>query len=78
MQRKIESVSGNDILDNDSSLKRGIWYYLSPFLFEIIGTFILIMFILASCQRDNYLGPTLGFAFSTILIAINGIGEKYL
>lgn len=71
---KFKVLAANEILDNDSSLKRGIWYYVSPFLFEIIGTFILIMFILASCQKDNYLGPTLGYAFSTILIAISGIG----
>lgn len=50
------------------------WYYISPFIFEILGTFLLIMFILASCERDNYLGPTLGFAFSTVLIALSGAG----
>ena len=53
--------------------KKNGWYYISPFLFEILGTFILIMFILDSCERDNYLGPTQGFAFSTTLIAISGI-----
>ena len=64
----------NKIMDNDRSLKKGVWYYVSPFLFEIIGTFILIIFILASCERDNYLGPTIRLCLFSIFIAVNGIG----
>ena len=32
------------------------------------------MFILASCERDNYLGPKLGLAFSATILALCGIG----
>ena len=32
------------------------------------------MFILASCERDNYLGPLLGLAFASVLISLNVIG----
>ena len=53
-----------------------IWCYVSAFLFEIFGTFVLVLFILASCERDNYLGPTLGLAFSSVLIALSGIGGR--
>ena len=70
---KFKNLAANSIAFPDY-VKHNGWYYVSPFLFEILGTFILIMFILASCERDNYLGPTLGFAFSTTLIAISGIG----
>ena len=44
------------------------------FFFEIFGTFVLILFILASCERDNYLGPNLGLAFSATLLALSGVG----
>ena len=75
---KFEELSGNQITEylitTDGGLKKNAWCYISAFLFEIFGTFILIMFILASCERDNYLGPALGFAFSITLIALNGIG----
>ena len=69
---KFKELAANEI--QFIGVKKNGWYYISPFLFEILGTFILIMFILASCERDNYLGPTLGFAFSITLIAISGIG----
>ena len=69
---KYKTLGANAVVFDESD-KDG-WYYMSPFLFEIFGTFILIMFILASCERDNYLGPTLGFAFSITLVAISGIG----
>ena len=50
------------------------WSYFGAFLMEVILTFILIMFILASCERDNYLGPSLGLAFSLTLLACSIIG----
>ena len=75
---KYKYLGANSIPDSlysydDTNNKNG-WYYVSPFLFEIFGTFLLIMFILASCERDNYLGPTLGFAFSSVLVALSGLG----
>ena len=48
--------------------------YISALISEIIGTFVLIMFILASCERDNYLGPMLGLAFASTLIALSVAG----
>jgi aquaporin Z len=50
------------------------WSYVGALIMEIILTFILIMFILASCERDNYLGPSLGLAFSLTLLACSVIG----
>ena len=54
--------------------KRNTWCYFSALISEIIGTFILIMFILASCERDNYLGPLLGLAFAATLCSLIVIG----
>ena len=75
---KFEELSGNKIQDyliyTDGGTKKNGWCYISALLFEIFGTFVLIMFILASCERDNYLGPALGLACSITLIALNGIG----
>ena len=65
------SISGYLIDFND---KKDAWCYISAFIFEILGTFVLIMFILASCERDNYLGPNLGLAFSATILALSGIG----
>ena len=50
------------------------WSYVGALIMEIILTFILIMFILASCEKDNYLGPSLGLAFSLTLLACSVIG----
>ena len=75
---RFEELSGNQIQDyliaTDGGIKKNAWCYISAFLFEIFGTFVLVMFVLASCERDNYLGPALGLAFSITLIALNGIG----
>ena len=75
---RFEELAGNKIQDyliyTDGGYKKNAWCYISALLFEIFGTFILLMFILASCERDNYLGPALGLAFSITLIALNGIG----
>ena len=76
---KFKEMSGNSIQEYvkyvDGETKRNhAWCYLSAFFFEIFGTFVLILFILASCERDNYLGPTLGLAFSATLIALSAIG----
>ena len=54
--------------------KRKAMCYISALISEIIGTFVLIMFILASCERDNYLGPMLGLAFASTLIALSVAG----
>jgi MIP family channel proteins len=78
---KFKKMAGNAIdyylitTYRNSTSKNG-WCYVSAFLFEIFGTFILVMFILASCERDNYLGPALGLAFSSVLIALSGIGGR--
>ena len=50
------------------------WTYVGALIMEIILTFILIMFILASCERDNYLGPSLGLAFALVLLACSLAG----
>ena len=73
---KFEELAGNQIQHYiyNSEDKKNAWSYISALLFEIFGTFVLIMFILASCERDNYLGPALGLAFSITLIALSGIG----
>ena len=73
---RFEELAGNQISHYiyNSEDKKNAWSYISALLFEIFGTFVLIMFILASCERDNYLGPALGLAFSITLIALSGIG----
>ena len=75
---KFQKMAGNSIsehlIDDLGNGKKTGWCYVSAFLFEIFGTMILVLFILASCERDNYLGPTLGLAFSSVLIALSGIG----
>ena len=73
---KFEELAGNQISTYiyNSEGKKNAWSYISALLFEIFGTFVLLMFILASCERDNYLGPALGLAFSITLIALSGIG----
>ena len=75
-----KEMAGNCITAHLISLgndwKKTGWCYVSAFLFEIFGTFVLVLFILASCERDNYLGPTLGLAFSSVLIALSGIGGR--
>ena len=75
---KFKEMAGNSIAEHliflKENHKKTAWCYISAFLFEIFGTMVLVMFILASCERDNYLGPTLGLAFSAVLIALSGIG----
>ena len=75
-----KEMAGNCITDHlillGNEYKKTGWCYVSAFLFEIFGTFVLVLFILASCERDNYLGPTLGLAFSSVLIALSGIGGR--
>ena len=74
---KFNNFAGNEIplnmYDPNDGDKDG-WSYFGAFLMEVILTFILIMFILASCERDNYLGPSLGLAFSLTLLACSIIG----
>ena len=75
---KFKEMAGTEIayylIAMSSDLKRTGWCYVSALIFEILGTFVLIMFILASCERDNYLGPNLGLAFSATILALSGIG----
>ena len=71
-----QRFAGNEIAfgvyDDDGT--KDFWSYFGALIMEIILTFILIMFILASCERDNYLGPSLGLAFSLTLLACSVIG----
>jgi MIP family channel proteins len=75
---KFKVMGGSEIPDyliyTAGGHKKNAWCYISALISEIIGTFILIMFILASCERDNYLGPMLGLAFASVLISLNVIG----
>lgn len=67
---KFDYFAGNEIstfiYDDDG--KDG-WSYVGALVMEIFLTFIMILFILASCEKDNYLGPSLGMAFSCVLVA---------
>ena len=73
---KFEDMAGNEIGLGvyDSDLTKDGWSYMGAFVMEIILTFILIMFILASCEKDNYLGASLGMAFSLVLLACSVAG----
>ena len=75
---KFKEMAGNQIQDyliyTAGGTEKNAWCYISALICEILMTFILIMFILASCERDNYLGPTLGLGFSTTIISLSGIG----
>lgn len=77
---KFKDMAGNyisEFLTSENGLGNGkttAWCYISALISEIIGTFVLIMFILASCERDNYLGPMLGLGFASTLIALSGAG----
>ena len=64
---------GSAMYDPDDLEKDG-WSYVGALIMEIILTFILIMFILASCEKDNYLGPSLGLAFAANILACAAIG----
>lgn len=76
---RFKELAGNAIqqylitTDRNSESKNAMCY-ISALISEIIGTFILLMFVLASCERDNYLGPLLGLAFASTLISLNVIG----
>ena len=50
------------------------WYYINPFFLEINGTFLLIFFMLASSEKEDYLGPNLGLASTTVVIILSGKG----
>ncbi len=68
------SQIANYLIYTAGGVKKTTWCYFSALISEIIGTFVLVMFILASCERDNYLGPMLGLAFASVLISLNVIG----
>ena len=72
-KRKIQRNANLRYLIDFNDIKDA-WCYISAFIFENLETFVLIMFILASCERDNYLGPKLGLAFSATILALCGIG----
>ena len=73
---KFNRFAGNEIAFGvlDSVGSKDAWSYIGAFIMEVVLTFILIMLILASCERDNYLGPSLGLAFSLTLLACSVIG----
>jgi aquaporin Z len=75
---KFKEMAGTQIQDyliyTAEGTKKNAWCYISALICETLMTFILIMFILASCERDNYLGPSLGLAFSATLISMNVLG----
>ena len=52
------------------------WSYIIPVIYEYGGTFTLVMYVLASCERNNYLGPALGLGYSSVYIAFNSFGAK--
>ena len=72
---KFDYFAGNEIglAIYDVDGKDG-WSYIGALIMEIILTFILIMFILASCEKDNYLGASLGLAFSLVLLGCSFTG----
>ena len=75
---KFEEMAANQIQDyliyTDGGKKKNAWCYISALICEIIMTFVLIMFILASCEKDNYLGPVLGLGFSTTVLSMSVVG----
>ncbi len=75
---KFEEMAANKIQDyliyTDGGTKKNAWCYISALICEIIMTFVLIMLILASCEKDNYLGPILGLAFSTTVLSMSVVG----
>ena len=64
------SQIANYLIYTAGGVKKTTWCYFSALISEIIGTFVLVIFILASCERDNYLGPMLGLAFASVLISL--------
>ena len=74
---QFKKFAGNEIpgsMYDPTDFKKDGWSYVGALIMEIILTFILIMFILASCEKDNYLGPSLGLAFSLTLLGCSVIG----
>ena len=73
---KFNEMAGNEIGRGiyDVDGKDG-WSYMGALIIEVILTFILIMFILASCEKDNYLGASLGLAFALVLLACSVAGS---
>ena len=68
------TTMGDYLIYTAGGVKKKAMCYISALISEIIGTFVLIMFILASCERDNYLGPMLGLAFASVIIALSTAG----
>ena len=75
---KFEEMAANQIQDyliyTDGGTKKNAWCYISALICEVIMTFVLIMFILASCEKDNYLGPILGLGFSVTVLSMSVVG----
>jgi aquaporin Z len=68
------TTMGDYLIYTAGGVEKKAMCYISALISEIIGTFVLIMFILASCERDNYLGPMLGLAFASVIIALSTAG----
>jgi len=75
---KFEEMAANQIQDyliyTDGGTKKNAWCYISALICAVIMTFVLIMFILASCEKDNYLGPILGLGFSVTILSMSVVG----
>jgi len=75
---KFEEMAANQIQDyliyTDGGTKKNAWCYINALICEVIMTFVLIMFILASCEKDNYLGPILGLGFSVTVLSMSVVG----
>ncbi len=75
---KFEEMAANQIQDyliyTDGGTGKNAWCYISALICEIVMTFILIMYILSSCEKDNYLGPVLGLGFSTTILSMSVVG----
>ena len=76
---KFDEMAANQIsnyLIQVNGGKRKAWCYISAFISEIVGTFILILFVLASCEKDNYLGAVQGIGVSITLISLSVLGAN--
>ena len=76
---KFDEMAGNQIanyLIQVNGGKKNAWCYISAFISEIVGTFILILFVLSSCEKDNYLGAVQGLGVSITLISLSVLGAN--
>ena len=75
---KFKEMAANKIADyliyTAGGTKKNTWCYFSALFSEFFGTFALILFILSSCEKDNYIGSILGLCVSTTLIPLSVLG----